>query len=245
MDRRRFLTISALTVAAGLVTREVATAAEDGPLALIYRGESVTSEGSPETLEALLRESPLKFRTAFVGPGEDTDLSESALSGAAVYVQPGGGTVDEAWPVLQKHGPAVTKFVEAGGAYLGFCLGAYLAGGEPGFGLLDGAPVPYTGTEGATVDGSSQTTVTVNWRGAKRELYFQDGAAFRLPSTSKAEVLARYTNGLPAALVQNVGKGRIGLVGTHPEANEYWFSGGGFVDNRDLAQDLVSTTVKG
>ncbi|MBW0103103.1 BPL-N domain-containing protein [Pseudonocardia sp. KRD291] len=241
MDRRRFLTIGALTVAAGLVTREVATAAEEGPLALIYRGGPVTTEGSPETLESLLRASPLKFRTAFVGP-DDGELSESALSGAAVYVQPGGGTVDEAWPTMEQHSAVVQRFVEAGGAYLGFCLGAYLAGPDRGFGLLEGSAVPYVGTEGATVDDGSETTVTVNWRGAERQLYFQDGAAFRLPANSRADVLARYTNGLPAALVQKAGKGRIGLVGTHPEANEHWVSGDGFVDNRDLAQDLVSTT---
>lgn len=242
MDRRRFLTIGALTVATGLATRQVATAAAEGPLALIYRGEPVTSEGSPETLERLLRASPLGFRTAFVGPGEDTGLSESALSGAAVYVQPGGGTVDEAWPVLEPHSAAVTRFVESGGVYLGFCLGAYLAGHEPGFDLLDGAPRPYAGSEGATVHDSSQTTVTVNWRGARRQLYFQDGAAFDLAPNSTAQVPGRYTNDLPAAVVHGVGKGRVGLVGTHPEAEESWFSGGGFADNRDLAQDLVSTT---
>lgn len=239
MDRRTFLTVGALTVAAGLVTREVAFGAEDGPLALIYRGPSVTYPGSPETIERLLSAPPLGFRTAFVGPGEESDLSESVLSSAAVYVQPGGGTVDEAWPVLEQHAGAVAGFVRSGGAYLGFCLGAYLAGTRSGFGLFDGTVRPYASSDGASVDGE---TVTVEWRGTPRRMYFQDGAAFDLPPGSTADVPGRYTNGLAAALVQDVGTGRIGLVGTHPEADETWFSGSGHADNADVVQDLVSST---
>lgn len=240
MDRRTFLTVGALTVAAGLVTREVAFGAEDGPLALIYRGPSVTYPGSPETCERLLRRSPLGFRTAFVGPDEESDLSASVLSGAALYVQPGGGTVDEAWPVLERHAGAVGEFVRGGGGYLGFCLGAYLAGTRSGFGLFDGTVRPYASSDGADVDDGAET-VTVSWRGTPRRMYFQDGAAFDLPPGSTAEVPGRYSNGLAAALVQDVGTGRIGLVGTHPEADETWFSGGGYADNSDVALDLVSS----
>ena len=34
---------------------------------------------------------------------------------------------------------AITAYVEAGGRYLGICQGAYLAGHDPGMGLLGGA----------------------------------------------------------------------------------------------------------
>ncbi|WP_226368067.1 BPL-N domain-containing protein [Pseudonocardia sp. ICBG162] len=235
MDRRTFLTVGALTVAAGLAGRGVASAAGDAPLALIHRGPSVTAPGSPETLQRLLAAAPLGFRTEFVGAGEDAGLSPEALSRAALYVQPGGGTVDEAWPVLERHAGAVADFVRGGGTYLGFCLGAYLAGRRSGFGLFDGTVRPAAGA------GAEGETVTVDWRGTSRRLYFQDGAAFDLPSGSTAEVLATYTDGSVAALAQTVGRGRIGLVGAHPEADETWFSGPGYADNTDLARDLVTT----
>lgn len=36
----------------------------------------------------------------------------------------------------KKYAGAVRDFVSGGGRYLGFCLGAYLAGSDPGFDLL-------------------------------------------------------------------------------------------------------------
>jgi hypothetical protein len=46
-----------------------------------------------------------------------------------------------------------------------------------------------------------------------------DGPAF-IGDESKFETIARYSNGDPAAIIQN----KIGLIGPHLEAEEYWYS---------------------
>jgi len=49
-------------------------------------------------------------------------------------------------------------------------------------------------------------------------MYFYDGCAL-IGDESKFKVIARYANNDPMAIIQ----GRIGLIGCHPEAPEYWF----------------------
>ena len=76
-------------------------------------------------------------------------------------------------------------------------------------------------------------------------MFAQDPATFELDAGADAEVVARYPNGAPAALVAPYGEGRVGVVGPHPEATADWFTDAGLavpfgVDlARDLARDLV------
>ncbi|KAI9148827.1 hypothetical protein HJFPF1_10869 [Paramyrothecium foliicola] len=39
--------------------------------------------------------------------------------------------LDEAWEEIQEHAETIRDYVQAGGRYMGFCLGAYLAGSTP------------------------------------------------------------------------------------------------------------------
>lgn len=118
---------------------------------------------------------------------------------------------------------------------MGICLGAYLAGHGPGFDLL--APEDDTDEEisqpGAQVKNYRDTVIQVDWdfttgpkRGQtdhRRWLYFQDGAAFKLSQKSPVRVLGRYSsNGDAAATLSAYGKGWVGLIGPHPEADEEW-----------------------
>lgn len=126
-------------------------------------------------------------------------------------------------------------FVANGGHYLGFCLGAYLAGDDPGFGLLPKGDkaVREIKRRGAQVNDTSDTVIQVDWSfstGDKqgktddgRWLFFQDGAAFKLAKDSPAEVLGRYTkNGDVAATLNAYGKGWVANIGPHPEADQDW-----------------------
>lgn len=126
-------------------------------------------------------------------------------------------------------------FVANGGWYLGFCLGAYLAGPTKGFDLLsEGVRVtreikrPHS-----QVRSMKDTVIQVDWsfttgknRGTterKRWLYFQDGAAFILPNGSLTTVLARYSHNRDVASTLNpFGKGWVANVGPHPEADQSW-----------------------
>jgi Biotin-protein ligase, N terminal len=245
LTRRSFVTGALLAAAGADPTRLLA--AERRPLALVYRGPAALP-GCPEALAALLQDSPSKFRTVFCGPGEAVPLSATTLELATLYAQPGGGDLDPAWRHMQRYAPEIRAWVSRGGRYLGVCLGAYLAGRDPGFDLLPGDSDEYTETHGATVRSTRDTIVTVRWRGRCRHMYFQDGACFRL-RRGAGEVLATYENRLPAAVVAPHGGGVVGVVGPHPEADGSWYADAGLRNpdgvRFDLGYDLIETTLKG
>ena len=166
---------------------------------------------------------------------------------AMVYAQPGGGSLDAGWRQMRPYATVITDFVQRGGRYLRFCLGGYLAGATPGFTLLPGDASEYISSRDADTRTTRDTIVTVTWRGRERHMFFQDGPIFVLDPTAPATVLARYTNGAVAALVAPYGKGRVGVVGPHPEATSSWYS-----DVRrpnpdgirpDLGYDFVQSTI--
>ncbi|WP_127572360.1 BPL-N domain-containing protein [Georgenia faecalis] len=212
------------------------------PRALVYRGPA-SSPGCPEAVADLLRGSSWNFDVAYVGPHEARDLGEEVLSHAMLYVQPGGGELRSAYRRLRRQAPAVRAFVRAGGRYLGFCLGGYLAGHSPGFDLLPGDADRYISSRGAGVTDAEDTVITVRWRGETRHVFFQDGPFFDLdPTRGRADVLAVYDNGLPAALITPYGAGAVGVVGPHPEAAPHWFADAGLrrpARAADLGRDLV------
>lgn len=212
--------------------------------ALVYRGPAA-SPGCPESVATVLRDCGLDVR--FVGPAERVQLSDEALASARVYAQPGGDDMDDTWPHMSPHKKQIKNFVNNGGVYLGFCLGGYLAGRGPGFKLLPGDTDQYIVSRGSTVGHDGNTTVTVDWRGDRRELFFQDGPYFAVDDVDGLDVIARYTNGLPAALVVPVGAGVVGVTGPHPEATPDWFRDYGLPvvkpSGADLARDLVRTAL--
>jgi hypothetical protein len=51
-------------------------------------------------------------------------------------------------------------------------------------------------------------------------MFFYDGCSL-LGDTSKFDIIATYINNDPMAIIQN----RIGLIGCHPESEEFWYEG--------------------
>lgn len=214
-----------------------------GRLALVYRGPAST-DGCPEAVAAALTRSRWDLDVRFVGPREDLPLGPEVLGRAVLYAQPGGGTLRRAYRKLRHAAPDIRDFVAGGGRYLGFCLGGYLAGETPGFGLLPGDTDRWIDSPGADLRHPGDAVATVTWAGRPRQLFVQDGPWFDLdPDRGPAEVLATYGNGLPAAVVAPFGRGAVGVVGPHPEATPDWFLDSGLpvpADVRaDLTQDLV------
>ncbi|CAF1180766.1 unnamed protein product [Adineta steineri] len=193
------------------------------PIALIYRGPAAC-KGCSESIATLLKD---KYKIVYAGPREKVDVNADTLSTAKLYVQPGGGDLDEIWPHVRQYASPIRKYIKNGGRYLGICLGGYLAGTEPGFDLLPGKGQTdqYITSKGAVVTSEIDTVVPLLWRGKLRHVYFQDGTRFDLDRTAApTEILATYTNGKIAAAVQDLGKGRIGMVGPHPEADKEWYA---------------------
>ncbi|WP_432533451.1 BPL-N domain-containing protein [Kineococcus arenarius] len=215
-----------------------------GGLALVYRGPAAT-DACAASAAVLVRRVRPDLEVRFTGHGQDLPLTARTLADAHLYVQPGGGTLRRAWRHLRSSADDVRGFVEGGGAYLGICLGAYLAGRTPGFGLFDGDTDRYAGSPGAELRHARDTVVPVSWRGSARHVFFQDGPRFLLdePAAPGVQVLARYASGAVAALVQGRGRGRVAVVGPHPEATPDWYSHAGLVNpdgvRADLGADLL------
>lgn len=219
------------------------------PVALVYRGPASCCS---EAVYNLLKKSSYNFDVKYIGPNETLKMVASSFVGATVYAQPGGnGTVDEGLAALGGNAAMtlIKNFVNNGGKYLGFCMGAYFAGSNPGMGLLSpGDTDGYIGSPGASVSTDADTIVPVTWRTTKKIHFFQDGA-YILPSNVAGErILAKYDNGLVDALTKPYGKGRIGVVGSHPEADRTWYTDALFAkdtDGLDAADglDLINETM--
>lgn len=192
----------------------------------------------------MLESASEPYEVTFCGPDEDVALAPATLARASIYAQPGGGELKSAWTEMEQYAEPIRDWVRTGGHYLGFCLGGYLAGATPGFGLLPGDTARYISSRGSSVDTTDNTIVEVSWRGEERSMFFQDGPIFVLNDNAQVEVLARYRNGKIAALVTDFGSGRVGVVGPHPEADKSWYKRG--LTNPDgirfdLGQDLIDT----
>jgi|SRR5215469_14979994 len=103
-------------------------------------------------------------------------------------------------------------------------MGGYLAGATPGFNLLPGDTDEFVTSPGASVKTTKDTLVDVIGRGQLRTMYFQHGLYFILNSGSRGVTkLATYTNGEIASMVAVYGKGKVGVSGPHPEADQSWY----------------------
>lgn len=200
--------------------------ASDRPVAVVYRGPA-SCQGCAESAAALLRRSPLHFVVSFIGPGEGRKLTSDGLRGVDLYAQPGGD--DSVEQAMRSLGPqaarAVQDYVAAGGRYVGFCMGAYLAGSDPGMDLLGaGDTGQYSQTPDAEVTDAADAVVAIRWGGSVRHHYAQDPAHIIASNAPGERVLSRFPNGTINALVRPQGRGVVGVVGTHPEAERSWYT---------------------
>lgn len=61
-----------------------------------------------------------------------------------------------------------------------------------------------------------------DWFGESRFLYWEGGPYFEGAVPSGVETVSHYPDGSVAALRTNYGKGRVFVVGYHPEAPAFW-----------------------
>jgi hypothetical protein len=225
------------------------------PIALVYRGDDAAGcEGCSESARDLLEKSRFGFVVKFVGPHEDHEVDDDTLATATLYVQPAGmKTVDKAWDHVKKTAPAIRKFVKNGGRYMGFCMGGYFAGSDPGYELLPGDTDEWITSKKASVKDEDDAIVSVQWGNTTRYMYFQDGPYFIVDDDKKeakdVEILATYSsNGKIAAMVAPYGKGKVGVSGPHPEADDSWYKLAKLTDpdglDTDLGLQLLEETMK-
>lgn len=148
-----------------------------------------------------------------------TNLTPAGLEGFDLLVMPGGdGDAERFHSLFALRRDFVRSFVQQGGAYLGICMGAYW-GGRDYFSLLPHTDcVQYITRPRAEIRRSFKTTLRIEWDGASDSMFFYDGCTF-LSDIDSFDVVARYSNGDPMAIISN----RVGLIGCHPESTEDWY----------------------
>ena len=134
-----------------------------------------------------------RIRRALRRPPGGAGAEGGDVATAALYAQPGGGTLRQGLDAgCRASREPIRDYVHGGGRYLGICLGGYLAGATPGFGLLPGDTDRWIDTDGASVDHDGDALVDVRWGGRSRTLFFQDGPHFLLDRSGPATVLGHH-----------------------------------------------------
>lgn len=132
---------------------------------------------------------------------------------------PGGlGDADTFHRVMRHHIPKIRDSVlNHGGRYLGICMGAYWAGSDY-LDLLSGKDcVQYLTRPGTDTHRPHAKNLEVKWNGRPEKMFWYDGCS--IIGSGKFDVVATYPNGDTMAGYQ----GRIGLIGSHPEAEKFWY----------------------
>ena len=133
---------------------------------------------------------------------------------------PGGlGDADNFNFLTKEHRQRIQKFVHAGGAYLGICMGAYWAGSEYFNLIKDVDAVQYIKRPGTDTRRPHAKNLTVNWQGKDLNMFFYDGCSL-IGNERKFKVISRYSNNDPMAIIQN----NIGIIGCHPESEKFWYN---------------------
>jgi hypothetical protein len=150
----------------------------------------------------------------------ENEIQEGMFDGIDIVAFPGGiGDADRYYDFFRRRiANIVADYIEDGGYYLGICMGAYWAGSHYFDILKDVDAVQYIKRQNADIRRSFSTVAPIDWSGSSHSMFFYDGCAL-IGDESRFDTIARYANGDPMAIIQ----GRIGLIGCHPEAQEFWY----------------------
>lgn len=133
-------------------------------------------------------------------------------------IVPGGtGDVDTFDKVMKHHRQTIKDYVDNGGHYLGICMGAYWAGSKY-LDLVKGRDcVQFMNRPGSKTKRPHPKDLEVKWLGKEEKIYWYDGCS--IIGNGRMDIVSTYPNGDVMAGYQ----GRVGLIGSHPEADENWY----------------------
>jgi glutamine amidotransferase-like uncharacterized protein len=232
-----------------LLSVSTASAATGKPIALVYEGAGGCTYWGCNDAAANVALS-MGFDVKFVTPAH---LTPEIFQGASLWMQPGGNAITVAQKIGKEGLALIRNFVRNGGAYVGFCAGAFLADStvdDPE--TIKGLGILPVGTADYPIDSEpAGIPLRMNWNGQWRTLYFEGGGYFLthgVNRTSDYTVFAWFPNGDAAALETAYGRGGVVVTGAHPEAPEKWKTDGGWhdPDGSDifLAQDMVRRALR-
>jgi hypothetical protein len=146
------------------------------------------------------------------------ELEADFFDDVDIVAVPGGiGDASSYNYLLGNHSDSIIKFIQAGGKYLGICMGAYWAGSNYLNILEDLDAVQYITQPATDTKRPHAKDIKITWNGINTAMFFYDGCA--LVGNGKHDTIATYANGDAMAIIQN----NIGLIGCHPESEKYWY----------------------
>ena len=167
-------------------------------------------------------------------------LEDNFFDDVDIVAVPGGfGDANSFDKAFRHNGKRVKEFVQNGGKYLGICMGAYWTG-KHYLNMLDNVDaVQYITQPKTDTRRPHAKDLKINWNGLNTTMFFYDGCA--LVGNGKFNTIATYANGDSMAIIQ----GRIGLIGCHPEAEQFWYDSyswmrGKYVSKHNLLLDFVN-----
>jgi hypothetical protein len=170
-----------------------------------------------------------------------SEVEDGFFDNVDIVAVPGGfGDADSFDRVFKANQHSVKKFVNAGGKYLGICMGAYWAGSYY-LNLLDSVDaVQYITQPNTDTRRPHAKDINIVWQGHPNRMFFYDGCAL-VGDSSKFNTIATYANGDAMAIIQN----NIGLIGCHPEAEQFWYNSytwlqGNYNSRHNLLLDFVN-----
>ncbi len=221
--------------------------AKSKPTALVWSGPGACRPSC--VLDAAHAARKAGFKVKFV----NQHLKDfSVFKTAKVWVQPGGHSVTVAAAMSNAMISEIKDFVFNGGGYVGFCAGLFIAtndigtSGKPGYGIIPGE------TELWVEDGKPENQmlkIATTYFGSRWILY-AGGPYIKISEQElksiNGEVIARYPNGDIGGIRGQYGKGKVAVVGFHPEADIFWKAFKGKID-RDgsdvfFAVDMIKFT---
>jgi hypothetical protein len=185
----------------------------------------------------------LQTRVRFISSGRG---QTSRLSSAKNLS--GGKSVDSAAAMGHELMDQVRNFVYSGGGYVGFCAGLFITtaqigtSGKVGYGIVPGSTELHI-----KKNSGGQLLLTHTQYGAK-QFYYAGGPELNISDAdlkaANGKIIATYDDGKTAGVELEYGKGKIAVIGLHPEAGFWWKLFKGIIDpdgsDRWFAIDMIS-----
>jgi biotin--protein ligase len=199
----------------------------------IYNDQGVSQESLLHTITSLKQSLPASYLIKYINACEV--IANHWSKDAALFIMPGGADLLYVKKLKGIGNLNIKNYVQAGGAYLGICAGAYYACGEVEFDK--NGPLEVLGkrelaffTEKAIgpilasysydeYSGARAANVQVKLNNINSLKVFYNGGCYFAKHYNNSEtlVIAYYDNQLPAIISMDYGQGKVILSGVHIE----------------------------
>jgi glutamine amidotransferase-like uncharacterized protein len=204
------------------------SAHSSSPTVALYHDEGVWLDGVIAT-EHMLDWMGISWREI-----DAEQLNEQGLDGFEIFWLPGGWAPDYSRKIRESGRRAILELVGGGGVYVGICAGAYYAASTVTWegenypyplGLFRGAtvgPEIYPWPLYGIVELELNLEHPINAGGAQEAwVLLYGGGHFEAAEGQEMAVVARYKETKqPAIITFSYGRGRVLLLGVHPEIEE-------------------------